>query len=759
MTRFQVRRPFRMLAMSVLLLASLVFVAVVSMADRATARAATSPGGAAGAPTAPFAGGQVDLSVVKDAVPNPVLAGQQLTYPITVTNSSTATATGVILTDTLPLQVEYVADTEGCTLSEGSGPGGADQLVCALGSLGPGESQSFDVIVTVHADAVAWESDGFGALTNTVEVTSVLTETNPSDNLYTLSSFVQDQADLQVVKVSTPETTVPAGEVFTYTLFVDNYGPSYARNVALEDNILATNDVSILEIRDDPDRDDVCALVGGEIQCTLNAPLEPTGFPPLNGRWTVVVLLRSNESQEINNTVRVFSADPDGTGPQTATPDPDPTNNQATDFIAVTAVSDLRITKTAQGQVQAPGQPGGTFTRVSDRVTAGGLLTYTLTVHNLGPSTARNVLVEDHPSSWIVVQAATPGQGYCYTDPSEGLVCALGDLGPGGAVTVRIVAEVPSSVPGGTALDNLAMVRSDVFDPDNTNDYAANTTTVDAWADLSIEKTVQPTPVLVGSPLTYTLVVRNVGPSDVQDALVSDVFPSGVGDVIWQCTASVGASCTCSGTGNLHDTVDLQAGGTLTYVAEGLLEVSYPITNTAVVTSPEGSPDPFDLNNSDSVLNASLSVYLPLVLGGPGVQAPDLVVEQINATQNDVRLVIRNVGNSPVEGGFWVDVYIDPDVAPREVNQVWGDVGDQGLVWGVTGSALPLEPGETLTLRVGDEYYWDSLSRVTWPLAPGTPVYAQVDSYGDSAYGLVRETHEIAGGGYNNITGPVSVKP
>jgi hypothetical protein len=45
---------------------------------------------------------------------------------------------------------------------------------------------------------------------------------------------------------------------------------------------------------------------------------------------------------------------------------------------------------------------------------------------------------------------------------------------------------------------------------------------------------------------------------------------------------------------------------------------------------------------------------------------------------------------------------------------------------------------------------------VTWPLAAGTPVYAQVDAVNlATTYGAVLENHEIAGGAYNNIVGPV----
>jgi len=109
-----------------------------------------------------------------------------------------------------------------------------------------------------------------------------------------------------------------------------------------------------------------------------------------------------------------------------------------------------------------------------------------------------------------------------------------------------------------------------------------------------------------------------------------------------------------------------------------------------------------------------------------------------------------------VEDEFWVDVYINPDIEPTHVNQTWEHVGSQGLVWGVTEGALPLYPGEALTLTVSDDYYWPDESQVSWPLLAGTPVWAQVDSANaDTDYGAVLENHEITGGEYNNINGPV----
>jgi Bacterial Ig domain len=140
------------------------------------------------------------------------------------------------------------------------------------------------------------------------------------------------------------------------------------------------------------------------------------------------------------------------------------------------------------------------------------------------------------------------------------------------------------------------------------------------------------------------------------------------------------------------------------------------------------------------------------------VDAPDLVVEHMTITSDTVQVVIKNQGSMPVTSGFWVDLYVDPDPVPTGVNQIWADGrSDQGAVWAVNVNALPaLTPGGMLTLTIGDAYYQADLSVITLPLPAGTPVYAQVDSANYATnYGAVLENHEIAGGAYNNILGPV----
>jgi PKD repeat protein len=152
-------------------------------------------------------------------------------------------------------------------------------------------------------------------------------------------------------------------------------------------------------------------------------------------------------------------------------------------------------------------------------------------------------------------------------------------------------------------------------------------------------------------------------------------------------------------------------------------------------------------------------LYLPLVLQryAPG---PDLIVQHLAITPNGgVQVVIKNQGDAPVTSEFWVEVYVNPSTPPTHVNQSWPLLGSQGLTWGVTNVALSqLRPGGMLTLTVNDPYYVAAYSQLNLPLTAGTPVYAQVDSVDHATtYGAVLENHEMIGGPYNNITGPVSV--
>jgi uncharacterized repeat protein (TIGR01451 family) len=92
-----------------------------------------------------------------------------------------------------------------------------------------------------------------------------------------------------------------------------------------------------------------------------------------------------------------------------------------------------------------------------DPVTVGDNLTYTITVTNLGPDAATNVVVTDTLPSGVTFVSASPGCVH-----SAGVVtCNLGNIPAGDSVTITIVVTV--TAPG--TISNTATVTSDTLDP------------------------------------------------------------------------------------------------------------------------------------------------------------------------------------------------------------------------------------------------------------------------------------------------------
>lgn len=95
--------------------------------------------------------------------------------------------------------------------------------------------------------------------------------------------------------------------------------------------------------------------------------------------------------------------------------------------------------------------------------------------------------------------------------------------------------------------------------------------------------------------------VTNVGPSNVNGALIQDNFPDTFTGVTYTATQSGGASgFAASGTGNINDIVNLPAAAKITYKATGTFSASSSgsISDTATVTVPSGVTDPNLANNS-----------------------------------------------------------------------------------------------------------------------------------------------------------------
>jgi len=568
---------------------------------------------------------EADLSITKSASDLTPVAGQQLTYHIAVTNHGPSLANSVTVTDTLPAGVTYLVDDDACV----EGPPGT--LVCDLGDIAPGQTVEFDIVVRVDEETACGTT-----LTNTAEVSSAdvvgplvhvgvqaagdalrpdgadgidAEDPDPSNNVATLDVFIDCAVDLRILKFGKPDGAVRAGDLLTYTLIVDNLGPSWAHSVVITDELTSNWPFTLVSVDADVLGNRPTAIctpaapigsTGGrlEVTCGLGAPLETFGPGNGTGRWMVEMVVTANETASINNTAAVSSADDEL----------DVSNNLAHVEHEITDVADLAITKTAIGEVTTPGCPPGTAL-VANSVTAGRTITYTVAVTNNGPSIAENVVVLDRLPAGIVVTSATVagGPGACTTGAPgsalDRLTCGLGTLAPAASRTVTIVAEVDSSVPDGTILENDAFVLADEFDDDNANNFAHNLTTVNAQADLAVSKTDQPDPVVAGTLLEYTITVENLGPSDALGVVVTDTLDPDVTFVGVRDKFGHGVVCSVNPIDLVTLTCtlpDIAAGDSVTFAIDVLVapDATTPLSNTVVVGSDVA--DPCLANNADT---------------------------------------------------------------------------------------------------------------------------------------------------------------
>ncbi len=126
--------------------------------------------------------------------------------------------------------------------------------------------------------------------------------------------------------------------------------------------------------------------------------------------------------------------------------------------------------------------------------------------------------------------------------------------------------------------------------------------------NLSMTKTASLASITLNSALTYTLKVRNEGPSNVtaSNVPIVDTIPPQLTGVTWTCSGTGGASCgAASGSGNaLNTTATLPFNGTATYTITGTLTAIPPgnvLTNTATLTVPAGIEDIRPADNSSTV--------------------------------------------------------------------------------------------------------------------------------------------------------------
>ena len=169
-------------------------------------------------PTTVLGPTDADLVVVKTDGPYAAVAGTRVSYTLSVTNRGPATATNVIVTDTLPAGATFVSGMTGCSA-------GSAIVTCDAGSLAPGSSTALGITIATPSAP--------GVIDDVATVSASEPDPIPSNNSEPEQTTLVARADVAIAE--TGPASITAGSAVVYTLTMVNNGPSQADNVTVSD--------------------------------------------------------------------------------------------------------------------------------------------------------------------------------------------------------------------------------------------------------------------------------------------------------------------------------------------------------------------------------------------------------------------------------------------------------------------------------------------------------------------------------------------
>jgi uncharacterized repeat protein (TIGR01451 family) len=237
-------------------------------------------------------------------------------------------------------------------------------------------------------------------------------------------------------------------------------------------------------------------------------------------------------------------------------------------------------------------------------VAAGAPDTYSINVINLGPGFVGGASITDaFPTIFTNVSytATQLGGASGFSASGAGNINDTVVMPSGSKITYSAKGRVNPSATG--TISNTASVTppAGLNDPKPWNNTATDTDSITIKADLKVTVTDGKTAAVPGTKDTYTMVVTNVGPSNIAGAVINDSFPSTFSGVTYTASQIGGASgFNTGGSGDIHDNVAMPAGSKITYKAVVTISASATgsIADTATVSAPSGITDPNLANNS-----------------------------------------------------------------------------------------------------------------------------------------------------------------
>ncbi len=400
------------------------------------------------------------IEVAKTNDPDPVRAGEPVTYTVTVRNpDGPSSAADVEFEDTLPTNAAFVElvtplpSGTNCTPPAAGDIGGT--LSCTMGSIGSSGQKAVQYRVRPIALAVDADYTGY-ELINTVSASTSTQDASgevPDPvSATTTTAVTEPELDVLINKSDTPDP-VPLGEVVRYTIRIDNDGPSWGTNPVMTDTFPTPGSEPSAEfsyqgnlsvsnggVCDEP----AIGALSGVLVCT---------WPELAGGGFETV-----EYDMVAERI-LIPGEVTGTGFNAA--------SVAVDEEETTLANNEVAINTTTRQPEIPTDLALTKQTAVEAVRPGEQVEWTLTVRNNGPEESRGAQVVDVLPAGLEFVSAEPD---CSAS-GESVICALGTLAVDEERAFTILTLVSAEHPGGEEIVNVASVQAPGdTDPSNNED-------------------------------------------------------------------------------------------------------------------------------------------------------------------------------------------------------------------------------------------------------------------------------------------------
>lgn len=487
-----------------------------------------------------------EITIVKSSDIAFANIGDVITYTAVVTNSGDVTANNVIFTDNPPPGTAFVP---GSVTVNGNPNPGNPSVGIPLGNMAPGAS----ITVTFQVTATSVPSPNPTTNTATASGSFVIEPTEPPRTLNFESNPVNvtiEQTGTTVIK-SVDKAFAEVGETLTYTVVVTNTGTVPANNGVLTD--VVPNGTTFIP--------GTVTIDGAPSGANPNAGIPLPNIPP-GGSVTVTFQVTLDTIPTPNPAVNTatFAADY-------------PVNPQ--NPIDLSFESNPVTTRAEIAQVDVVKSVDNAFAEVGD------ILTYTLTMTNVGTVPANNAVLTDIvPNGTTFVPGTVTINGVpSGANPAVGV--PVGTIPVGGTVTVTFQAQVTSTPVPNPAVNIGTLTAQYPVNPQSpiTKEFPSNPVTTQVeTAGVNVVKTVNRAVAEIGDVLTYITTITNPGTVPATNVVFTDVTPNGINFVPG--TVTVNGFPTAGNPAAGIPLADIPVGGSTTVTFQATVD-AIPVPNPA----------------------------------------------------------------------------------------------------------------------------------------------------------------------------------